>query len=242
MGQDASGSKYVTIVSEDGQSTADCRSGFRFIIPKQAAVLSNTLKDMLSKDIGMLEAESGVVKLMYSAPVVEKLCHYLLFRHHHITTPGGQSTSKGSAHNFDDQIPIELALQVCYLFDGLTTWSSFRLECADFLDIVSHYTLYILASGFISAFFRLSLADSGPLPICSSFSKTHPLDLKFLSEDCTGVSAMLIGFQSDEALAKPPKKERLVMDSRVKRKAARCRAPLGMKLPSAPINWAIEWK
>ncbi|PLW16474.1 hypothetical protein PCANC_18552 [Puccinia coronata f. sp. avenae] len=112
MAQGASGSKYVTLVSEEG---------FRFIIPKPAAVLSNTLKDMLSEDMGMLEAESGVVNLMHSAPVVEKLCHYLLFRHHHITTRDDQSTSKGSAHNFDDQIPIELALQL--------------LECADFLDI-----------------------------------------------------------------------------------------------------------
>ncbi|EFP85101.1 hypothetical protein PGT21_003862 [Puccinia graminis f. sp. tritici] len=112
MVQNSNGSKYVTIVSEEG---------FRFIIPKQAAVLSNTLKDMLSEDIGMLESESGVVNLMHSAPVVEKLCHYLLFRHHHITTPDGQSAGKGSAHNFDDQIPIELALQL--------------LECADFLDI-----------------------------------------------------------------------------------------------------------
>ncbi|KAI7943363.1 hypothetical protein MJO29_013207 [Puccinia striiformis f. sp. tritici] len=112
MAQDASGSKFVTIVSEEG---------FRFIIPKQAAVLSNTLKDMLSEDMGMLEAESGVVKLMHSAPVVEKLCHYLLFRHHHLTALDGQSASKGSNHSFDDQIPIELALQL--------------LECADFLDI-----------------------------------------------------------------------------------------------------------
>lgn len=105
-------SKFVTLVSEDG---------FRFIIPRQAAVLSNTLKDMLSEDMGMLEAESGVVNLMHTAPVVNKLCQYLIFKLYHINAQGSGRQSSGSAHNFDDRIPIEIALQL--------------LECADFLDI-----------------------------------------------------------------------------------------------------------
>jgi hypothetical protein len=99
------------------------------------------------------------MKDLFRAPVVEKLCHYLLFRHHHITTRDDQSTSKGSAHNFDDQIPIELALQLLVLHmhtrakfthqvctHGLLLLSLFRLECADFLDIVSHYALTIFTS------------------------------------------------------------------------------------------------
>ncbi|KAG0141815.1 hypothetical protein CROQUDRAFT_82857 [Cronartium quercuum f. sp. fusiforme G11] len=106
----SSGSKYVTLVSEDG---------YRFIIPKQAAVLSNTLKDMLSEDMGMLESESGVVNLAHSAPVVEKLCEYLLFKDFHVQAEQADGPASATS-NFDHRIPIELALQL--------------LECADFLD------------------------------------------------------------------------------------------------------------
>ncbi|CAH7687750.1 BTB/POZ protein, partial [Phakopsora pachyrhizi] len=111
-----SGSKYVTLVSDEG---------YRFIIPKQAAILSNTLKDMLSEDMGMLEAESGVVNLMHSGPVVEKLCEYLIFKYNHLKlNEGNNQTGKSNndlSYDFDSRIPIELALQL--------------LECSDFLDI-----------------------------------------------------------------------------------------------------------
>ncbi|MBW0544816.1 hypothetical protein O181_084531 [Austropuccinia psidii MF-1] len=111
--------EYVTLV---------CEKGRRFILPREAAILSNTLKDMLSEDMGMLESESGVINLMHSAPVVEKLCHYMIFKYQHIKAieanqDGSQHSSMAasSSFNFDDQVPVELALQL--------------LECADFLDI-----------------------------------------------------------------------------------------------------------
>ncbi|KAH9822188.1 hypothetical protein DFH28DRAFT_1119095 [Melampsora americana] len=97
-----SDSTYVTLVSEDD---------YRFILPKEAAILSNTLKDMLSDDIGMLESESGVVNLNHSAPVVEKLCEYLIFKLSHLQAEKlGQPIPTST--NFDHRIPIEMALQL----------------------------------------------------------------------------------------------------------------------------------
>ncbi|KAI5065281.1 hypothetical protein GOP47_0019976 [Adiantum capillus-veneris] len=58
----------ITLVSAEG---------FEFVIDRKAAVVSNTLKSMLSSSGGFKETEVGEVKLPeISTPVLEKVCEF----------------------------------------------------------------------------------------------------------------------------------------------------------------------
>jgi transcription elongation factor B subunit 1 len=72
--------KTVKLISADG---------FEFIVDYQAAIVSKTIKNMLSSTGSYTETETGEVRFGdISAPILEKVCQYFYFRlrHEHAAT------------------------------------------------------------------------------------------------------------------------------------------------------------
>ncbi|KAI1977602.1 elongin C [Ophidiomyces ophidiicola] len=110
MSTDSSPSEFVTLASNDG---------FEFIIPREAANISGTLRRMLGANSNFSEAVTGrcVLENMKSVPpksppsgvILEKVCEYFLYHLKH----------KGQADVPDMEIPPELCLELLMAADYL---------------------------------------------------------------------------------------------------------------------------
>eukprot|EP00899_Mesostigma_viride_P012262 jgi/Mesvir1/21036/Mv08084-RA.1 len=57
------------------------REGFEFVIDRKAAMVSNTIKNMLSSQGNFTETELGEIKFPdISAPILEKVCQYFYYK------------------------------------------------------------------------------------------------------------------------------------------------------------------
>lgn len=97
--------KWVTLLSEDG---------YRFIVDREWAMLSGTIRTMLSTDEGgFFEAESGICQLQIRGQVLEKVVEYLQW--HARYAQHDQYPIK----EFERKIPPELALELLMAADFL---------------------------------------------------------------------------------------------------------------------------
>ncbi|GAA93781.1 uncharacterized protein L969DRAFT_84776 [Mixia osmundae IAM 14324] len=97
--------EFITIVSGDG---------FQFIIDKEAAMGSGTIKTMLS-DPDWLEAGQKVINLSeQSGEIVEKFCEYLLYKREYANTKAGKPIPE-----FAERIRPEIALELLMAADYL---------------------------------------------------------------------------------------------------------------------------
>ncbi|KOS14507.1 transcriptional elongation regulator elc1 elongin c [Malassezia pachydermatis] len=91
--------QWVTLLSDDG---------YRFIVDMEWAMLSGTIKSMLSMEEGSFsEAESGVCKLQIrSGQVLEKVVEYLQWH------ARNKNRTEFNIKEFERKIPPELALEL----------------------------------------------------------------------------------------------------------------------------------
>ncbi|KAH7097278.1 BTB/POZ protein [Auriculariales sp. MPI-PUGE-AT-0066] len=108
MSDEKKDAEWVKLVGTDN---------FEFIVPREAALASPTLSDMLSMDTGFSEASSNTVHLDYRAAVLGVVAEYLMFRWH-ATQP---TTTKEDISDFTERIPPELSLEVLTAADFLQT-------------------------------------------------------------------------------------------------------------------------
>ncbi|AXA49446.1 transcription elongation factor B, polypeptide 1 [Malassezia restricta] len=97
--------EWVTLLSDDG---------YKFIIDREWAMLSGTIRTMLSTDDGgFSEAESGICTLQIRGQVLEKVVEYLQWhaRYSH--------QSQYPIKEFESKIPPELALELLMAADFL---------------------------------------------------------------------------------------------------------------------------
>ena len=113
-------SPFVTLVSGDGQSNertpliagssselTHLRAGFRFVLPRSAALGSVLVSDALTGGSGgFAEAQEGVIHLEEQrAEVVEKVAEYLMYKDRY-------SNSKDEIPDFKDRVRPEIALEL----------------------------------------------------------------------------------------------------------------------------------
>ncbi|KAK4057473.1 elongin C [Microbotryomycetes sp. JL221] len=96
-------SPFVTLVSGDG---------FRFVLPRSAALGSVLVSDALTGGSGgFAEAQEGVIHLEEQrAEVVEKVAEYLMYKEHY-------SQSKDDIPDFKDRVRPEIALELLMASD-----------------------------------------------------------------------------------------------------------------------------
>ncbi|KAJ6129171.1 transcriptional elongation regulator (Elongin C) [Penicillium capsulatum] len=100
--------EYVTLVSQDG---------FEFVISRQAACVSGTIRRMLDPSSRFAEAQSGrcvLENLRFSSRsgiILEKVCEYFLYNEKH----------KNQANVADMDIPPEMCLELLMAADYLDT-------------------------------------------------------------------------------------------------------------------------
>ncbi|ODQ65067.1 putative transcriptional elongation regulator Elc1/Elongin C [Nadsonia fulvescens var. elongata DSM 6958] len=96
-------SKYVTLISGDG---------FEFIVTREAAFVSATLRGMLSVASNFEEAQTNRVLLEnINATCLEKICEYMYYN----------LTYKDSVDVPDFDVPPEMALELLVAADYLNT-------------------------------------------------------------------------------------------------------------------------
>ncbi|MCJ1275873.1 Transcription elongation factor B (SIII), polypeptide 1 (15kDa, elongin C) [Puttea exsequens] len=95
-----SSSSYVTILSTDGHE---------FVVARDAACVSDTIKRMLDSKSAFAEAITGRIQLDLSSVVLEKVCEYFYYNLKH----------KGSKNVPDMEIPPELCLELLMAADYL---------------------------------------------------------------------------------------------------------------------------
>ncbi|GAA5887109.1 hypothetical protein JCM16303_007137 [Sporobolomyces ruberrimus] len=93
-------SDWVTLISDDG---------FRFVLPKSAAMGSGLVQDALTSDFA--EASSNKVELPEQRPeIVEKVAEYLMYKEKY-------SHSKENVPDFKDRVKPETALELLMISD-----------------------------------------------------------------------------------------------------------------------------
>ncbi|GAA6060178.1 hypothetical protein JCM10212_005179 [Sporobolomyces blumeae] len=95
----AQSSEWVTLVSDQG---------FRFILPRSAALGAEMVKDSLEGDFR--EASSNVVSLGERAEVLEKVVEYLMYKDKY-------TNSKDNVPDFKDRVKPEIALELLMASD-----------------------------------------------------------------------------------------------------------------------------
>ncbi|CEJ58060.1 Putative Transcriptional elongation regulator Elc1/Elongin C [Penicillium brasilianum] len=100
---DSAQSEFVTLVSYDG---------FEFIIPRNAACISGTIRRMLDPTSKFSESLSGRCVLEnLTGVVLEKVCEYFMYNEKH----------KDQVNVADMDIPAELCLELLMAADYLDT-------------------------------------------------------------------------------------------------------------------------
>ncbi|XP_024389586.1 uncharacterized protein [Physcomitrium patens] len=83
--------------------------GFEFIIDRKAAVVSNTLRNMLSSSGNFTETELGEVKFPeISTPILEKVCQYFYWSLQF-------SSGKETEFHIEPEITLDLMMAANYL-------------------------------------------------------------------------------------------------------------------------------
>ncbi|KAF9220355.1 hypothetical protein BS17DRAFT_714970 [Gyrodon lividus] len=91
---------WVKLVSSDGYS---------FLVKRSVAMMSGTLKNMLSADSNFLEALANTCSISERAPVVEKVCEFMSFRAYY---EGLGAKEEVPINEFTERIPPEVALEL----------------------------------------------------------------------------------------------------------------------------------
>ncbi|KAK8949969.1 hypothetical protein KSP40_PGU018268 [Platanthera guangdongensis] len=83
--------------------------GFEFVIDKKAAMVANTIRNMLTSPGGFSEAQHGEVTFPeISTPILEKICQYFYWS---LQFASGKETE----FHIDPEITLELMLAANYL-------------------------------------------------------------------------------------------------------------------------------
>ncbi|KAF0896952.1 hypothetical protein E2562_030798 [Oryza meyeriana var. granulata] len=84
--------------------------GFEFVVDKKAAMVSNTLRNMLTSPGGFSETREGEVRFPeISTPILEKICQYFYWSLHYSS---GKETSE---FQIEPEITLELMMAANYL-------------------------------------------------------------------------------------------------------------------------------
>jgi len=98
---------WVKLVSSDGYS---------FLVKRSVAMMSGTLKNMLSFDSSFKEALASTCPISERAPVVERVCEYMCFKAHY---EGLGAKEEVPLNEFTERIPPEVALELLLAADYL---------------------------------------------------------------------------------------------------------------------------
>ncbi|KAI0788980.1 BTB/POZ protein [Irpex lacteus] len=101
------GDDWVRLVSNDGHS---------FLVRRKVAMVSGTLKDMLSTEANFAEAAANTCPVQERAIVTEKLCEYMQYKSTYENVP-----PKEDIPDFSERIPPEIVLELLTTadyFDG----------------------------------------------------------------------------------------------------------------------------
>ncbi|CAK9871265.1 unnamed protein product [Sphagnum jensenii] len=83
--------------------------GHEFVIEREAALVSNTLKNMLTSTGGFTETQLGQVRFPeISAPILEKVCQYFYWS---LQFAGGKETE----FHIEPEMTLELMMAANYL-------------------------------------------------------------------------------------------------------------------------------
>ncbi|TFK50536.1 POZ domain-containing protein [Heliocybe sulcata] len=100
-------------MSDDAQAADDwvlitAPDGFSFMVKRKVALISGTLRNMLSTESNFREAIQSQCDIPDTrAAVVEKLCEYMAYKAQYENTP-----PKEEIPDFTERIPPELALEL----------------------------------------------------------------------------------------------------------------------------------
>eukprot|EP00850_Spirogloea_muscicola_P003910 SM000016S01898 [mRNA] locus=s16:391126:391877:- [translate_table: standard] len=87
--------------------------GFEFVVSRRAAMVSNTLHNMLSSSGGFQETSSGEVRFPdISTPVLEKVCEYFYYKLRY-SDPANQKSMP--EFKMDPEIVLEVLMAANYL-------------------------------------------------------------------------------------------------------------------------------
>ncbi|KIM55363.1 hypothetical protein SCLCIDRAFT_305371 [Scleroderma citrinum Foug A] len=100
-------SDWVKLVSSDGYS---------FLVKRNVATVSGTLKTMLSTDSTFREALANTCSISERAVLVEKICEYMSFKAQY---EAGGPKEEVPLNEFTERIPPEIALELLLAADYL---------------------------------------------------------------------------------------------------------------------------
>ncbi|PUZ45922.1 hypothetical protein GQ55_8G263800 [Panicum hallii var. hallii] len=84
--------------------------GFEFVVDKKAAMVSNTLRNMLTSPGGFSESRQGEVRFPeISTHILEKICRYFYWSLHY------SSGTESAEFAIDPEITLELMMAANYL-------------------------------------------------------------------------------------------------------------------------------
>ncbi|WOO81307.1 Elongin-C [Vanrija pseudolonga] len=98
---------FVILESDDGYS---------FVVPRNIAIASGTLKAMLDEDAAFQEAENKTCRLHYRGIIVQKVIEYLAFKVQY-----ADFSSSDIREDFADRIDPYIALELLTAADYLDT-------------------------------------------------------------------------------------------------------------------------
>jgi len=100
-------------MAEEESLTLVSNDGFQFVLPKQIAFASKTIRNMFNKHSGYIEATENRVKFEeMNAVILGKVCEYWFYR-------AKYAGDKGQVPDFP--IPPEMALELMTVADFLET-------------------------------------------------------------------------------------------------------------------------
>eukprot|EP00271_Cylindrocystis_brebissonii_P014136 TRINITY_DN35386_c0_g1_i1.p1 TRINITY_DN35386_c0_g1~~TRINITY_DN35386_c0_g1_i1.p1 ORF type:complete len:136 (-),score=31.23 TRINITY_DN35386_c0_g1_i1:443-850(-) len=87
--------------------------GFEYVVSREAAMVSNTIRNMLSSAGGFQEADTGEVRFPeITAPILEKLCQYFYYKLRY-SQPANQKNIP--EFKIEPEIALELLMAANYL-------------------------------------------------------------------------------------------------------------------------------
>ncbi|KAH8096868.1 POZ domain-containing protein [Cristinia sonorae] len=99
----ASENDWIRITSNDG---------FSFLVPRKVAVVSGTLKNMLSTESNFAEAASNTCPMSERGVIVEKICEYLTYKALYEKAP-----PKEEIPDFLERLAPEISLELLMAAD-----------------------------------------------------------------------------------------------------------------------------
>ncbi|KAG6334526.1 hypothetical protein ID866_4560 [Astraeus odoratus] len=106
-GQTKKNDDWVKLVSSDGYS---------FLVKRSVAMISGTLRTMLSTDSTFREARASTCPISERAVLVEKVCEYMTFKAQYENAGPKEEIP---LHEFTERLPPEVALELLLAADYL---------------------------------------------------------------------------------------------------------------------------